>query len=172
MDWITIQQQASQVYGTVAEWCFTHQIETDIIVVAGVVGSLGFLRWRKSRMRRRMHRILWGVRMRRSRNRLAYEKAMIAGAIEDALFEMEYRGDIHKQSADEWRKSFANYYQMDELLPVKDKASVKKAISWRLKSGVHRLKKIIPGGVPFVKVDASYHPTIDIARKSKYATAA
>lgn len=174
MDWTKLHQHAVSLYDTVSVWCFDHQMETDLIVGLGVAGSLAYLLKRKTRLRRRAHRILWGVRMRRSRNRLAFEKAMIAAAIEDALFEMEFRGDIHKQSAEEWRKSFANYYQMDELLPVKDKQSVKKSIKWRLNHAVHKVKTIIPGGPIAVKVDKTYKPVVEPVgmKKSKYATAA
>jgi hypothetical protein len=180
INWAAIQQQVLSAYGIVSDWCFTHQVEADIIVVSAVAGSLGYLWWRKSKMRRRAHRMLWGIRMRRSGDRLAFEKTLIAYGIEDALFEAVYRGDMTQKSADEWRHSFAIRYQMDALIPRKDTKSVKKSIRWRINSGVHRIRAMFPSGSKSVgtastgKVDISYKPVFEATglKSSKYASAA
>jgi hypothetical protein len=168
-----------QFYDTVAAWCYLHPEATDFIVVFGVIGSLLLIQSLRTRRRRRIHRLLWGMKMRRSRNRLAYEKSSIAMALEDHLFEEVYAGNMTQQSADEWRHSFANRYQMDELLPRKDQKTVKRAIRNRINSGIHRVQAIIPGGPPKVKIDPTYKPVVAVpgemikksTSRSKYATA-
>lgn len=168
MDWL------QEYYSLVAAWCYDNQTATGIIIGLGVAGSLNFLLNRGPRKRHLLRRLAWGAKMRRSRNRLAFEKASLAFAIEDKLFEMVYAGDMTEQSADEWRKSFANYYQMDELLPFKDVKSIKKSIRYRLNSKIHQVKSIIPGPKPEVKVDKTYVPVAASSgtKKSKYAKAA
>lgn len=170
MDWIKLQDTLSTAYDTVSAWCTLYPGEAGFIAGVVVLGSLSYLINRKARKRSRLHRLLWGVKMRRSRNRLPFERSSLAAAIEDCLFEMEYAGDITKDRADGWRHSFANYYQMDELLPVKDKASIKRGIKYRLNKGIHQVKSIIPGGLAAVKADTSYKP-IDNGSKmrSKFA---
>lgn len=110
--------------------------------------------------------------MQRSRNRLAYEKAELAFAIEDKLFDMVHAGDMTEKSAQEWRNSFANYYQMDELRPTKDQKSVKKSIKRRLVTLVHKWKPMMLGAHPAkdLKVDHTYKPTFEAegSSKSKY----
>lgn len=181
MDFTRLQRETVAAYEYVSSWVYYNPGWTDILIVLGVVGSLFFLLRRKARIRRRAHRMLWGVRMRRSRNRLAYEKSNLANAIEDHLFEEVWHGNMTQKSADEWRHSFANHYQMDELLPRKDRVSekknrwfTKKAISGRLRRGIHKIKPLIPGGKPSVKIDTSYQPVVEEAgmEKSKYANTA
>lgn len=172
MDVTELQHLVVTAYETTSLWAFENQGLAGMILGGLVFGSLPYLLNRKIRRQRRLHRLLWGARMRRSRNRLAFEKSSIAMAIEDCIWEMVYRGDMTNKSADEWRKSFANYYQMDELLPRRDKETVKKSISRRLLMKVHTAKKIkIPGEPPWVRIDPSYKPDIPAVTKmrSKFA---
>jgi hypothetical protein len=158
MDWIRLQQLGVQTYATVSEWCYTHQIATDIVAGTLVVGSVLALHLRRERVRRRLRRIWWGKTMRRTKNRLAYEKTMIAFRLEEMLIDMAYLGELTDKSAEEWRQSFKNHYNLDELQPRKSQFSVKKAIRGRLKRGVHLIKPHIPGGKNEVKHDPAYKP--------------
>lgn len=171
MDWIRLQETAFTAYNSASNWLLSNPFAAGTIVGVGVLGSLSFLLNRKTRRRRHLHRLLWGARMRRSRNRLPFERSSLAMAIEDCIFDMEYRGDMTKKSADEWRHSFAVRYQMDELLPRKDKETVKRGIRNRLNKGIHRIKAIIPGPLPSVKVDETYKPTdeVPVKMRSKFA---
>lgn len=167
MDVTELQHLLVTAYETTSLWAFENQGLAGMILGGLVFGSLPFLVNRKMRRQRRLHRLLWGARMRRSRNRLAFERSSIAMAIEDKIWEMEYCGDMTEKSGDEWRKSFANYYQMDELLPRKDQGTVKRSIRNRINKGVHQIKSIIPGGVSKVKVDKTYNPSVEPLSKMK-----
>lgn len=174
-----LRQFVSTGFDAVSSWCALHPEATDFIVVFGVAGSLFLITLLRTRKRRRIHRLLWGAKMRRSRNRLAYERSGIAMAIEDYLFEEVYAGNMTKVSADEWRHAFANRFQMDELLPRKDVKTIKRAIRNRLNKGIHRIKAIIPEGIKPAKPDLTYQPVEVEAghmikkstSRSKYATA-
>lgn len=157
MDLMGLQQQLSELYGTVSEWCFKHQTETDFIVVGGIVGSLIVIQSLRSRMRNRLYRFYRGETMRRLKDRRAYERLMLAFRLEDMLIEMAYCGELSDRSAEELRHSFIINYKLDELKPRKSKFSVMKAIRGRLKKGVHKVKSSIPGK-PEVKIDPNYKP--------------
>lgn len=187
MNWTKLQQHAADLYATVSEWVFNHPLRTDIIIGFVVLGSIAYLLSRRGNVRRRARHIRWGVRMVRSRNREAFEKSLISYGITDAIEEAVYRGDMTPERAKYWYDSFANYYQMDELRPRKDKDSVKKSIRRRINTGIHRIKSIIPGMPPLPwkavtgeeknkGIDPNYKP-VHIApklgtKRSKYATAA
>lgn len=173
MDWIKLQQQVIGLYNAVAEWCFDHQTETDFIAGTLIIGSVLVLRLRQDRMRRRLRRIWWGKTMRRTKNRLAYEKTMIAFNLEEMLIDMAYRGELTDKSAEEWRQSFKNAYNLEELNPRKNQHSIKKSIRGRMKRGVFPFNKHAPpntGGPPAVKVDLTYKPVAETKmEKSKWA---
>lgn len=148
-------------------WCEAHPLFTGAMLGIALLGSLNYLTSWRMRKKKRLHRLLWGAKMRRSRNRLAFERSSIAMAIEDCLFEMEYAGDTTKKSADEWRHAFANHFQMDELLPRRDQGTVKRSIRNRINKGIHQVKSIIPGGLPAVKVDSAYVPKVVLESETK-----
>ncbi len=173
MDYLRLQQLLQEAYGTVSEWCYSHQLETDVIAGTVVVGSLIWLKLRQDRMRRRLRRIWWGKTMRRTRNRLAYEKTMMAFRLEEMLIDMAYCGELTDKSAEEWRQSFKNRYNLEELSPRKSKYSIMKAIKNRLKRGVHTKTKPNIPGKPVVTSDPTYHPKKTSGmEKSKWSTAA
>lgn len=165
---------ALDAYAATVTWGEANPLLSGMILGVALFGSLSYLLNRKARKRRHLHRLLWGAKMRRSRNRLAFERSSIAMAIEDCLFEMEYAGDTTKQSADDWRHAFANRFQMDELLPRKDQATVKRSIRNRINKGIHKARSIIPGPKPSVKADKTYAPVLEEVSlskmKSKFAT--
>lgn len=187
MNWTGLQQLFAETYKTVSEWVYTHPLRTDIVIGLAVLGGIAYLLSRRGNARRRARHIRWGVRMVRSKNREAFEKSLISYGITDAIEEAVYRGDMTPERAKHWYDSFANYYQMDELRPRKDKDSVKKSIRRRINTGIHRIKAIIPGIPPLpwkvitgeekVKgVDSNYKPVHEApklgTKRSKYATAA
>lgn len=186
MNWSGLRQQAADLYTTVSGWVFLHPVRTDIIIAAAVLGGIALVLRRKRNARRRARHIRWGTRMLRSRNREAFEKSLISYGITDAIEEAVYRGDMTPERAKHWYDSFANYYQMDELRPKKDAASVKKSIRRRLNTGIHRIKAIIPGLTPFSwkailgeektkGIDQDYKPVHTApklgTKRSKYASA-
>jgi len=171
-----LQGELHGFYLNIYQWVLAH---LDLVVITLIVGIIVLVLDRKSRARRRAHRILWGKRMGRSKNREAYEKSIISYAITDALEEAWFRGDVTRERADWWYHAFANHFQMDELLPrKKDQKQIKRGIRYRLNAGIHRIKAIIPGPKPGVKVDKAYKPaTTELVpkiglRRSKYASAA
>lgn len=161
MDLLRLQQQAWSIYDTVSVWCYENQTATDVIAATLIIGSVLVLKARQDRMRRRLRRIWWGKTMRRTKNRLAYEKTMIAMNLEEMLIEMAFRGELTDKSANEWRQSFKNQYNLEELNPRKSKYSVMKSIKNRIKKGVHKVKPKIPEGQPHAKADPNYKPVID-----------
>lgn len=177
--YVSVSEVVSNAYQSVAEWVYVHPIRTDVIIGAVALGSLAAVLMLRARTRRRLRHILWGERMKRSPNREAFEKSLISYGICDAVEEAVYRGDMTRERADHWYHSFANYYQMTELLPVKNQHTVKRGIKLRLNNGIHRIKAIIPGPKPGVKHDPTYKPVLADAaepkkekRRSKYAAAA
>lgn len=164
MDGNRIVEGVDYAYTAVATWCFENQIATDVIILGAVLGSLLYLARGTLRMRRLAHRIRWGVGMKRSKNREAYERGLISFGICDAIEEAVYRGEMTKDRADFWYESFANDYNMTELLPRKWN---KKEREEHLKQSINRrimlwekLKVIIPGMHPKddLKVDKTYQP--------------
>lgn len=147
MDWTSFQQGVVDYYTTVAVWVYAHPVRTDIIVGLVALGSIAYLISRKASVRRKARRIRWGIRMRRSKSREAFEKSLISYGIMDSIEEAVYRGEMTRASADQWYHMFANAHQMDELLPVKDVKSIKRGIRWRLSKGVHLVKNTIPGAM-------------------------
>jgi hypothetical protein len=164
MSWV------GSAYQSVAEWVFIHPVRTDAIIGAAVLGSLAAILSMRARTRRRLRRTLWGIRMKHSKNREAFEKSLISYGICDAIEEAVFRGDMTRASANNWYHSFANYYGMNELLPVHNQKTVKRGIKYRLTTGLHRVKSIIPGPKPGVdRVDLTYKPVTEKERKrSKY----
>lgn len=173
MNYYQLTAMVTEAYQAVADWFYSHQQATDILVGAVIIGSLLALFLMSERRRRRLHRIWWGVTMSRTKNRLDFEKMMLAFRIEEALFEMECVGEISEKSANEWRHALANQYGMTGLLPRKSKYTIKKGIKLRLKRGVHKAKPKIPEGAPPLPVDTSYLPpkvvNNEVGIKSKWA---
>lgn len=165
MDVTRVSESVLSFYEAFASWCFTHQTEVNVLVGGVVLGSLLFLARRTLRMRRLTHRIRWGVGMKRSKNREAFERGLISFGIVDAIEEAIFRGDMTRDRADQWYTSFANDYNMTDLLPrprTKEEAQegLKKAINMRIPIW-ERLKVVIPGLHPKdeLKVDKTYQPT-------------
>lgn len=179
MDNTNIAAGLVTAYTTVALWCFENQIATDLIILGFVLGSLMFLARRTLRMRRLAHRVRWGVGMKKSKNREAFERGLISFGICDAIEEAVARGDMTRERANQWYVAFANDYNMTELLPrPKNKAekeeSLKNAINKRIQIW-EKLKIIIPGAAPGVKVDPAYQPVVAVGPnkgkvRSKYSS--
>lgn len=176
-------------YNTVSAWVYLHPVRTDIIIGAVVLGSLAYLILRRASVRRRARRVRWGIRMSKSKNRETTERAIISYGICDAIEEAVYRQEMTRERANHWYHHFANNDQMVELLPVKNVKTTKRGIRYRLNTGVHRIKAVMPGypkGFPFTwaaitgqekakGIDPNYKPVHTApkltSKRSKYATA-
>lgn len=179
MDVTKVSEAVVSAYYAFAEWCFTHQTEVNVIIGGVVLGSLWYLARHTLRMRRLTHRIRWGVGMKKSKNRDAFERGLISFGICDAIEEAVYRGDMTRARADQWYSSFATDYNMTELLPryrtkAEKEEGLKRAINMRIQIW-DKLKVIIPGATPGVKVDATYQPNVvvpaPVKKKSRYSKA-
>lgn len=180
MDINGINQGVSSVYTAVATWFFENQIAADLIIGGVVLGSLLYLARHTLRMRRLTHRIRWGVGMKKSKNREAYERGLISFGICDAIEEAVHRGDMTRARADQWYESFASDYNMTELLPRKLTLEQKKE---RINQRMQRWLLVnvkIPGLHPKdeLKVDKTYQPETNVIAlpkkgrgKSKYSKA-
>lgn len=166
MDNTRIVEGVSYAYTAVAGWCFDNQVATDLIIGGAVLGSLLYLARHTLRMRRLAHRIRWGVGMKKSKNREAFERGLISFGICDAIEEAVARGDITRDRADHWYESFAADYGMTELLPRKrTKAEAEEALKDKINRRImmwEKLKVIIPGVHPkdTLKVDKTYQPVV------------
>lgn len=161
MDWRGLPPLAAEYYGVTATWAYNNPSYFDLIVVSVVVGSLVLFARRTMRMRRLMHRIRWGVGMKKSKNREAYERGLISFGIQDAIMEAVWRGDMTEERGEGWCKSFAEDYGMTELLPKKiTKEQLKKNINKRIQLW-ERLKVYLPKGAAYAKPDPNYKPVID-----------
>lgn len=166
MDNAKIVEGLVTAYTAVAGWCFENQVATDLIIGGAVLGSLLYLARNTIRMRRLTHRIRWGVGMKKSKNREAFERGLISFGITDAIEEAVFRGDMTRPRADQWYEAFASDYNMTELLPRKrTKAEVQEALKEKINRRImlwEKLKVIIPGAHPKddLKVDKTYKPVV------------
>jgi diphthamide synthase (EF-2-diphthine--ammonia ligase) len=165
MKWSDAPSMLANIYESFAQWSFRNEVELDVITVAVVIGIIVIVLKEKRRRRRRLHRLFWGMLMKR-KDREKYQLLRFEDAIVDAAMEMVSRGDMTSEQEKNWFEFFAEKYDMKGLLPVKN---VKRAIELRLKFkkmfGLLPLE--IPGGKPEVKVDASYQPIKDTSSLAK-----
>jgi len=172
MRWNEAIAKAEDVFGSVASWVDLNPVETDLIIVGVVAGSLLWCTNRARRMRRKAHRLMWGALMQR-RDRAKYHAMKIEDAILDACMEMVVAGDMTPEEEKNKLSQMAKSFNLTGLLPGKDQASVKRGINYRLLLGWWKKKPKIPGA-PEVSVDPNYKPEFAVARKglatSKYAT--
>lgn len=161
MDWSRISETIVSAYTAFATWCFENQTATDLIIGGVVLGSLLYLARHTLRMRRLTHRIRWGVGMKRSKNRDAFERGLISFAICDGIEEARWRGDMSDERCDHWYTSFATDYNMTELLPKKVKGEQLKQVINRRIQLWEKIKVVIPGLHPKdeLKIDQTYQPT-------------
>lgn len=178
MDTQRLSQLLQVGYTAVSRWVYDNPAWTDIIIVSAVVGSLMLFARKTLRMRRLMHRIRWGIGMKRSKHRESFERGLISFGICDAIEEAVFRGDMTRERADHWYQSFADDYGMTELLPRPLKGEMLKHVINKRIQMWERFRAIIPGPKPGegMKVDQSYKPTFETAEKtglakSKYAAA-
>lgn len=169
MDVQGVTSYALSAYATVANWVYDNPVGTDIIIGLAVAGSLLFFARKTLRMRRLAHRIRWGAGMKRSKNRECFEKGLISFGICDAIEEAVWRGDMTQERADHWYTSFANDYNMTELLPRKlTGEKLKQAINRRIQLW-EKIKVIIPGLHPkdTLEVDKTYQPNVVAITKGR-----
>lgn len=160
MDITRLQEAVITSYSTVADWCFNHQPEVDVIVGVFAIGCFLLILRNQRKARRRLHRILWGTLMKR-KDQQRYHQMMFEDALVDAAMEMVHRGDMNDSQEKAWFKFFAERYEFGGLIPHKD---VKRGIKARMKHWYANPKKWkitgrVPGGVNKIEVDKTYDPT-------------
>lgn len=154
MTWADASQQLAELYQTVSVWCFNHQLVVDIVIPVTVIGICISLLKEKRRARRRAHRYLWGMLMKRQ-DREKYQNMRFEDALSDAAMEMHFEGMMNDQEEQRAMLMFAERLGLQGLKPKKN---VKQGIKTRLKKKFGLKPIAIPGGKPAVKVDKTYDP--------------
>lgn len=153
-----------ELYLTAATWCYLHQSEFEILIVAAILYCV--LDWREKahRQRRSLSRKLRGLWMSK-KNQELYALMRLEDAVQDCLDDMKWEGRISDGLFSELIHMFADNYKMKGLLPMKD---VKRSINKRLARDYHLMTKPkIPGDPPGVKADASYDGSSEM-KKSQW----
>lgn len=156
------------LYEMVSTWVFDHPVETDVIVVAAVLGTCAVILRRQRRKRRRLHRFLWGTLMKR-KDREQYQKMQFEDALGDAAMEMYHRGDMTEAEEKQWFIFFAERLGLFGLLPQKN---VKLGVRTRLRKRFGLKPVDWPGDKPGVEhIDKTYDPNAPVIEglsSSKY----
>lgn len=163
--------QWSEAYSFVSNWVFDHQVETDVIVVSGIVGAIAMSLRQQRRRRRRWHRHIWGKLMKR-KDLEKYIQSRFEDALVDAAMEMVHDGTMTPLQEKKAYLFFAEKLGFTGLKPSKD---VKKGIATRLRKRFGLKPVLWFGPKPGVeRVDKSYDPNKPIPEglsASKYITA-
>lgn len=154
MKWEEVPDKVLRLYGIVAEWCFDHAVEFDLMVVLSVITTCVYVMRRNRRQRRRMHRFLWGTLMKRQ-DREKYQKMVFEDALTDAAMEMVHRGDMTDKEEAFYFRFFAEKLELAGLKPQKN---VKGGVRARLKKRFGLNLVNWPGAKPGVLVDKTYNP--------------
>jgi len=156
MRWNELPSMLGNLYGTFAEWSFRNEVELDVVVVVTVIGIIALLYKEQRVKRRRLHRLFWGMLMKR-KDREKFQLMRFEDSIVDAAMEMVHTGDMTEAQERAWFIFFSEKLGMMGLRPQKN---VKRSISERLKfkQRFGLLPVHIPGGPPEVTVDETYQP--------------
>lgn len=173
MMWNEAGSKLAVLYGALADWVYANPVETDVIIGAAVVGSLMWYTKYARRMRSRSYRLLWGTLMKR-KDREKYHKMKIEDAIVDACMEMVHHGDMTPAEEAKLYVKLSKSYDLAGLMPIRDQASVKRGIRFRLRTLLGLKPAKLPGDKPGGATDPNYKPEFEVARRglatSKYAT--
>src|SRR6266852_5871781 len=132
MNWNDIPTRLAELYDSVAIWCFSHQVESDVIIVFAVLGTCVYVLRRDRRDRRRFNRFVWGMFMSKREDLKKLQRMCFEDAIVDAAMEMVHLGYMSEVQEEQWYKFFADNCKMLGLRPTKTKASLIRAIRNRL----------------------------------------
>lgn len=163
-------------YNEFASWAYDNRVLLDVIVVLTVLGSLILLSNRRARLRRKFHRLVWGVRM-KSKDIIEYHIRRFEDALTNEAMTMVEEGVMTEGQEADWYTFFHQAYKFNGFRkPPKGMTQIKNGIAVRLKLGFLGYgmpKKKSNGTVAQVVVDKSYKPQgsgASTLAKSKYVT--
>lgn len=131
-----------------------YYINVDVLYPVVIVWGILTLLKARRRIRRKLHRFLWGTLMKRQ-DREKYQDMRIEDAIVDSVMEMVHDGSMNAEEEKKKLREYADKLGLQGLLPQKN---VKKSICIRLKKRLGLKPVNIPGGIKSVIKDQTYDP--------------